>query len=146
MTRHRRILAPTDFSRPSARAVAKAVELARGSRGQLMLVHVLAPVVPLMGDGYIPPSTYEQIDEAHRRDARRRLTAAAARAARGGARVTTLMLDGIAAEQIARAAKRRRADLIVMGTHGRTGFTRFLLGSVAQRVLTMAPCDVLTVH
>ena len=53
---------------------------------------------------------------------------------------------GVAAEQIVRLARARRADLIVMGTHGRTGFTRALLGSVAARVVALAACPVLTVR
>jgi nucleotide-binding universal stress UspA family protein len=146
MTSIRRILAPTDFSPPSSRAVARAVEVARARRAALVLLHVLAPVTPMMGDGYIPPSTFEKLDEGRRRAGQRRLAAVANRAARAGVRATTMLVEGVAAEQIARAARRCRADLIVMGTHGRTGFSRFLLGSVAQRVLTLAPCDVLTVR
>jgi nucleotide-binding universal stress UspA family protein len=57
-----------------------------------------------------------------------------------------MLLEGVAHEQIARAAKRQRADLIVMGTHGRTGMARFFLGSVAARVAATAPCPVLTVR
>ncbi len=146
MTQLRLILAATDFSPASARAVTKAVELARASRARLILAHVLAPVIPILGDGYVPPSTYEQLEEATRRTAKRRLDALRSRAAKAGVRATTLVLDGVAADQIARTARRRRADLIVIGTHGRTGFARFMLGSVAQRVLTVAPCDVMTVR
>ncbi len=146
MRRLRRILAATDFSPASARAVAKAIELARASHAQLILAHVLAPVTPILGDGYIPPSTYERLAEASRRTARRRLEALRGRAAKAGVQATMLVLDGVAADQITRAARKRRADLIVIGTHGRTGFARFLLGSVAQRVLTVAPCDVMTVR
>jgi nucleotide-binding universal stress UspA family protein len=57
-----------------------------------------------------------------------------------------MVLEGIAHEQIARTARRQRADLIVMGTHGRTGVARFFLGSVAARVAATAPCPVLTVR
>ncbi len=49
-------------------------------------------------------------------------------------------------EQIAKLAKKRRADLIVMGTHGRTGWAKVMLGSVAERVIVLAPCPVLTVR
>ena len=57
-----------------------------------------------------------------------------------------LVVEGVAHEQITRAAKRLRADLIVMGTHGRTGVARFFVGSVAARVTATAPCPVLTVR
>jgi nucleotide-binding universal stress UspA family protein len=61
-------------------------------------------------------------------------------------RARGLLVEGVAHEQITRAAKRLRADLIVMGTHGRTGVARFFVGSVAARVTATAPCPVLTVR
>jgi nucleotide-binding universal stress UspA family protein len=57
-----------------------------------------------------------------------------------------MILGGVALEQIARTARRQRPDLIVMGTHGRTGVARFFLGSVAARVAATAACPVLTVR
>ena len=56
------------------------------------------------------------------------------------------LLEGIAHEQIARAARARRADLIVIGTHGRTGVAKLFLGSVAGRVVSIAHCPVMTVR
>jgi nucleotide-binding universal stress UspA family protein len=61
-------------------------------------------------------------------------------------RARALLLEGIAADRIVRAARSTRADLIVIGTHGRTGFTRMVLGSVASRVISQAPCAVLTMR
>ena len=61
-------------------------------------------------------------------------------------RAKAVLLEGVAHEQIVRAARARRADLIVVGTHGRSGLARFFLGSVAGRVATMATCPVLTVR
>ena len=55
-----------------------------------------------------------------------------------------MLLDGLPFEEITRLARRRRADVIVIGTHGRTGVGRFVMGSVAARVLRVAPCPVLT--
>ena len=64
-----------------------------------------------------------------------------------GVRASSLLLDfGVAHERIVRIAKSRRSHLIVMGTHGRTGFAKITLGSVAERVVTMAPCPVVTVR
>jgi len=65
---------------------------------------------------------------------------------RASARPALLRDFGVPAEQIARVAKSRHADVIVMGTHGRTGLTRAFLGSVAARVVAIAGCPVLTVH
>ena len=61
-------------------------------------------------------------------------------------RATALLLDGAPHEQIGRAVRRVRADLLVIGTHGRSGLSKVLLGSVAERVIRVAPCPVLTVR
>ena len=69
-----------------------------------------------------------------------------ARARKSGIRVEAKLLEGVPAEQIVCMARRRDSDLIVIGTHGRTGLGRLLMGSVADRVLRFAPCPVLTVR
>jgi nucleotide-binding universal stress UspA family protein len=79
--------------------------------------------------------------------ASKELTRLLSRAKAGGVRATGVLLDfGVPAERITRLARARGADLIVMGTHGRTGLTRALLGSVATRVISTAPCPVMTVR
>jgi nucleotide-binding universal stress UspA family protein len=143
----RRIMHASDFSRASAKAFVTALALARASRVPLTIAHVLAPFVPVVtGEGFILPETYERLDASARATARKQLDRLVARARQAGVRATGLLLDGVAHEQIIRAIKSRRADLVVIGTHGRTGLTRFLLGSVAGRVVTLAPCAVLTVR
>jgi nucleotide-binding universal stress UspA family protein len=74
------------------------------------------------------------------------LSALQAKARKAGVKGVTLLLDGVAHEAIARAAKSKKADLIVIGTHGRTGLAKFFLGSVASRVVAAASCPVLTVR
>ncbi len=140
----RRILFPSDFSTASRAAFTKAIEMTRSNRARLTIVHVTSPVIPMAGDGYISPSTYESLLESHRRWARKRLDALVARARRSGVRVRGALLEGVAADAILRAS--RKADLVVMGTHGRTGVARFFLGSVASRVAAGARCPVLTVR
>jgi nucleotide-binding universal stress UspA family protein len=123
------------------------VALARAGRVPLTIAHVVAPFVPAVpGEGFILPETYERIDAAARAAARKQLDRLVAKARRTGVRATGLILDGAPHEQIVRAVKSRRADLVVIGTHGRTGLTRLFLGSVAARVVTLAPCPVLTVR
>lgn len=146
MSAIRRILVPVDFSRASARSVAKAIEVARANKAALIVAHVLAPIVPVVGDGYIPPASYGELENAARRAGQRRLDTVLARVKKAGVKATGVLVDGLPAEQITRLARKRRADLIVMGTHGRSGLSRILLGSVAQRVLTLAPCPVLTIR
>lgn len=142
----RRILHPTDFSRASGAAFLKAVALAKESRAQLLLVHVLLPPTPFIGDGYISPKTYEELEASARRGAQRELAKVVAKAQKAKARVKAVLLEGVPYDKIARVARSKRADLIVMGTHGRSGLSKFFLGSVAERVIALAPCPVLTVR
>jgi nucleotide-binding universal stress UspA family protein len=147
MSRIRTILHPTDFSRASAPAFKRAVEMAKDNRAQLLIVHVLAPPAPLMmADGYVAPSVYDDMEAAARAGAQKHLRKLVQKARQSGVRVKPLLLEGVAHERITQAARARKADLVVIGTHGRTGFARFFLGSVASRVLATASCAVLTVR
>lgn len=146
MSRLRRILHPTDFSSASSAAFARAVAMAKAERAQLLLVHVLAPPLPIAGEGYVSTKVYEDLEASARAYGRKRLTALETRARKAGVKAVTVLLDGVAHDQIARAARSKKADLIVIGTHGRTGLAKFFLGSVAARVLAAAPCPVLTVR
>jgi nucleotide-binding universal stress UspA family protein len=146
MSRIRRILHPTDFSRASSAAFKRAVDMAKANRAELLLVHVMTPAIPMMGDGYVSPQLYEDMEAAARAYSQKHLNALVGRAKKAGARVKALLLEGIPHERIAQAARSRKADLVVIGTHGRTGFAKLFLGSVASRVLTISPCPVLTVR
>ena len=145
MTRLRRILHPTDFSSASAGAYRQAVELAKANRAELLLVHVLTPLV-LPTDGYVSPKVYDEMNAAAQAGGRKHLDALVKKATRSGVRARGLLLEGLPHERIAQAARSKKADVVVVGTHGRTGFSRFFLGSVASRVLAVSPCPVLTVR
>jgi nucleotide-binding universal stress UspA family protein len=99
-----------------------------------------------MGEGYATPQAYDKMLADVRSDAERRLGRLVAGARKSGIRVKGLLLEGIPHDRIVRAARSGRADVIVLGTHGRTGLGRLFLGSVASRVVTLAPCPVLTVR
>ena len=142
----RRLLHPTDFAKASSAAFTRALAEAKQRRGELLLAHVLAPVVPIASEGYVSPSVYEQMSASSRAWAQKQMDRLVARAKAAKVRARGLLLEGVAHEQIVRAAKRYRVDLIVIGTHGRTGVARFFLGSVAARVAATAPCPVLTVR
>jgi len=146
MSRIRRILHPSDFSRASAKAFAKAVEMAKANRAELLVVHVLAPAVPLVGDGYVSPKIYEDLEASARAWGQKQLNRLLAKARKAGARAKGMLMEGVPHEQIVRAARFRKAGLIVIGTHGRTGLAKFVLGSVAGRVVSMASCPVMTVR
>jgi len=140
----RRILHPSDFSTASRAALKKAVELAKASRAELTILHVLSPVMPVPGDGYISPKVYDELIASSRSWAQKQLAKRVLSAKAAGVRAKGWLMEGVAHEQIVRVA--RRADLIVMGTHGRSGLAKFFLGSVAGRVVSAAPRPVLTVR
>lgn len=145
MSRIRRILFASDFSPASRLAFATALELARALKAELLLTHALAPIVPV--DGLFTPYVdWDLFDKASREAAQTELDRLARAASKRGVRATTLVTKGYAADQIVRTARTRKAHLIVMGVHGRTGLSRLVMGSVATRVMIGASCPVMTVR
>jgi nucleotide-binding universal stress UspA family protein len=140
----RRILHASDFSRASAPAFAKAVELAKRDHAELSLLHALDPRMPTP-DGYVSPPTYEGLRKSAREYGRKQLARLVARAAKAGVRATPLLREGTPWSEIVRASRAPGVDLVVIGSHGRSGLSRLLLGSVARRVVGLARCPVLTV-
>ncbi len=146
MSRVRRIVYASDFSGASRAAFARAVDLAKTYRAELLVLHVLSMVSPFVGEAYVPPKIWAEIEARQPRGARIQVDRLVARARRAGVRVKGLVVLGNPYEDIARTARRQRADILVMGTHGRTRLAKILLGSVAERVLRTASCPVLTVR
>jgi len=145
MRQVRRILHATDFSRASTPALRWAIAMAKANRARLTVVHVMAPpALALPGEGYVSPAVYDSLERSARAAGQKRLKKVAARAKAAGVRAGVLLLEGVPHELIARAA--RKADLLVIGTHGRSGLAKLFLGSVASRLLAAAPCPVLTVR
>ncbi|HEY1252691.1 MAG TPA: universal stress protein [Thermoanaerobaculia bacterium] len=142
----RNILLATDFSAASRPAFRRALDLAKANSAALWITHVAVPPVPISPNGYVLPRVYDEMDAAIRADASKHLRRLLVLAQKAGVRGRTLLLRGAPSEALARAARGRRADLMVLGTHGRTGVARFLVGSVASRVVATAPCPVLTVR
>jgi len=145
MTPFRRILYATDFSDASAAAFAKAIEMARSNDAELLIAHAYLPP-SLWADGFVAPAVYQQVDAGMREEAEKKLEALEESARKAGARPRTLVLLGAPYEAIVQAAAENNADLVVLGTHGRTGAARFFLGSVASRVISSAHCPVLTIR
>jgi nucleotide-binding universal stress UspA family protein len=131
------ILFPTDFSVPSEAALQVATALAQESGARLVITHVKNDDLPTRASGgsiSVPSDVDEtsltrMLDEIH---------------PTGDVQHKHVLLSGDPAEEILRLAERERADLIVMSTHGRTGLSRMLMGSVAEDVVRRAPCPVLT--
>jgi len=146
VTRVRRILHGSDFSRASGRAFRAAIALARATQARVTVVHVLAPVVPVIPEHYLGSPQIELLRGRVRRWSEQRLAALVQQAVRRGIRADGRLLEGDPVEQILREARRGRSDLIVVGTHGRSGLTRLLIGSVAGRLVASSSRPVLTVR
>ena len=142
----RHILHPSDFSPASNTAFTKALALARDAGAQITIVHVLSSMVTLPVDGYMSPTVYEEFRRSAETYAGKKLAALVSRARKAGVPAKTMLVEGVAADRIVASARRAGADLIVIGTHGRTGLARLMLGSVASRVASTAACPVLTVR
>jgi nucleotide-binding universal stress UspA family protein len=135
----RTILHPTDFSPHSDHAFQVACALARDYVARLVVLHVKPFEMMYSADGYVLPTDPEVARQAKREQLDH------LRPPDPAIRVERLLAEGDAVQEILQTAKEVRADVIVLGTHGRTGVGRLLLGSVAEAVLRKAPCPVLTV-
>jgi nucleotide-binding universal stress UspA family protein len=135
-----RILVPTDFSETSQRALEYAKAIAKQDHSQLLLVHVSPPM------NLITPPEAAWIDESEIQSAEEeRLEQSGAELRSEGFRARTISLTGALYDELLSAVRQNEVDLIVLGTHGRKGYERLLLGSDAEAVLRQAGCPVLLV-
>jgi len=132
------ILHPTDFSDRAECAFRVACALARDYEARLVLVHVIPPPVVVYGEAVVMP----QPSGEERHEYQQRLD----RIAVPDVHMERHVIEGDPVSEILAAATDCHADLIVLGTHGRTGLGRLLMGSVAEQVLRRAHCPVLTVR
>ena len=137
-----RILVPVDFSEHSMKALHKALEFGRAFGAELILVHIVEQIIYPGDWSYAPLAMSDFAAE------RREIVAAKlkALAADSGVRATEIVRLGRAWQEIVEIAKERRADLVVVATHGYTGLRHVLMGSVAEKIVRHAPCAVLTVR
>lgn len=140
----RTVLCPTDFSEPSLEALKIARDLASQVGAGLLLVHVV-PVLPALPND---PNYVLKIPEYERllhKDADEKLSQLV-REKTQGAIARTIVGHGDVANEIVRIAEVEKADLIVIATHGTTGWRRLIFGSVAEKVVRLARCPVLTIR
>jgi universal stress protein A len=142
----RRILAPTDFSTHSEQAVRFACGLAERLGAELYLVHVLSEIIPAGPDPLLmpvmPPQFYQENEERAKETLQKLLQPAWGKPSS----MVTAVQWGSPVEAIVDYAGEQAIDLIVIATHGRTGLSHVLLGSVAERIVREAPCPVLTIR
>jgi nucleotide-binding universal stress UspA family protein len=143
----KRIVVPVDLSSSSLQALEFAADLAKPFDAELIALFVIEPVLYVVPDySGAQSSALAELASDQRRLGRAELARIERRYARRRVRLRGEILNGLPAAVIVDAAKRAKADLIVMATHGRTGVSRLLMGSVAERVVRTATCPVLTLH
>ena len=139
-----RFLVPVDFSPYADQALDYAIALAQKLQAHMTLLHVIQSLAMGGTDmGVVLPYTYIQELEA---EITSTLDTALNKVTAAGLKGDTLLVHGVPFHEIVDTAQRRQADLIIMGTHGRTGLTHIFLGSVAEKVVRLAPCPVLVVR
>ena len=140
-----RIVVATDFSECAQQAWELARRIAAAPGSELVLAHVLTEV-PLYGEGVFNIETARKVREGASKWAEGTLEAWVGKARAEGLSARAALRTGVPHQEIVALAEDERADLIVIGTTGRGGISRALLGSVADRVVRLAPCPVLTVR
>jgi nucleotide-binding universal stress UspA family protein len=139
------ILHPTDFSAEAGAAEAEAVRLARALGAELILLHVSVEAM-YYAETPFGLDRMEALYAAQAEWADKQLAERAQRLTAAGVKTTPRQRVGVPHQEIVKAAADEHATYIVMGTHGRGGFQRFMIGSVADRVVRAAACPVMTVR
>src|SRR2546427_8770487 len=138
------VLVPIDFSTTADRALEYAMALAQHLQARLTLLHVL-DMTPVTMDEMTPGMTATFL-ETQETEAQHLLQASLERVQRAGLQGDSLLVQGTPTQTIVDTAGEQQGDLIIMGTHGRTGLGHVFLGSVAEHVVRQGPCPVLVVR
>ena len=143
---YKRILCPTDFSETSYEAVRTAVALAKTFNAELILLHVIVPVLP-PPDAYVPVAfDITEYERAWQSGVEPKLKQVAETLVNRTLTPRLIILTGPPAQMIDKCASDEKADLIVIATHGMTGWRHYLMGSVAQKVIQHVSLPVLAVR
>jgi len=142
----KRILCPTDFSEPACTAIKAAAEMAKSFSAELILLHVVGPIpaleTPAGVSGFDVSAYQRELAESAESSLQMRIEAHVPDLVDS----RTMVVHGEAAHEIIRVAKEEDVDLIVLATHGATGWRKRIFGSVPGKVIKMASCPVLTIH
>lgn len=141
------VLVATDFSAPSETALNYARAMARSFGAQLHVLHIFEPLwitsADVVGGGVALATMIQGLEDTARKQLEEAVTEADRRELKA---VAAMVTSESPAREIANYANEHQVDLLVIGTHGRSGISRMLIGSVAEKVVRLAPCPVLTVH
>jgi nucleotide-binding universal stress UspA family protein len=145
---YRKILVPIDGSRTSARGLEEAINLAKGQKASLVVLHVVDDTI-LTYSTEIIPVYMDELIKSMRKGGEKILAKAVAKVRARGLKPRPVLVEkfgGPVADVIVSQARKQRADLIVLGTHGRRGVTRLVMGSDAEGVVRRSPVPVLLVR
>jgi nucleotide-binding universal stress UspA family protein len=140
--RFHHLLVPIDFEESSQRALEMSIELALTFDAKLTVVHAWDVVQYSYGTVYLAPEMNEAVEQA----AKQRLASALLSVVKRRPAADSVLVNGPAAFEILGVVERMKVDLVVMGTHGRHGLGRMLLGSVADKIVRASPVPVLTIR
>ena len=142
----KKILCPTDFSEPACKAIKAAGEMAEKFSSELILIHVVGPVpvleTPTGLAGFDVAAYQQELSDSAESSLQLRLEEHIPESVNA----RSLVVHGEAAHEIVRVAKEEGVDLIIVSTHGATGWRERIFGAVSEKVLRHAECPVLTVH
>lgn len=142
----KRICVATDFSKPANRAFQYALVFAGQFKAELHLLHVIEDIIPTVPEPGLAMLPTQEIMNSLRKASEDGMKKVLAEHDAKGIAVKQVIREGVPFREVCDYAKKESIDLVIVGTHGRSGLTHLLLGSVAERVVRSAPCPVLTVH
>lgn len=145
MKQFKTILFATDFSASSGHAFQYALSLAESFNGRLVIVHVINEPVDLRGF-YVPHISFDKLEEEIEQGAQKMMEQFERKSLGDFKNFTSLVVPGIPHDEIIKRADSEGADLIVMGTHGRTGLDHVLFGSTAEKVVRKSLIPVMTIR
>jgi len=140
-----KVVCPTDFSDPAYEGLKAAIELAEHFQAQFVLVNVVSPISVAsggMGAGFHLATVMKEMEA----EAEKSLTNLIAEKIPKAVQTRSIVIQGKPADEIVRLADKEDADMIVIATHGESGWQKFLFGSVTEKVIRMASCPVLTIQ
>lgn len=142
----KRVCVATDFSEPAGGAFSYGLTFAQQFQAELHLLHVIEDIMPAVPEPGLAMLPTQEIMAGLRKSSEDAMKDFLASKDLGGVKIVKVIREGSPFREIDAYAKEAKIDMLVVGTHGRSGLTHLLLGSVAERVVRSAPCPVLTIH